>query len=230
MGNKSDQSIQNAEDLETGSTISKYKELAKKYKIWLSLGGFHEKSKKHDKIYNSHLIIDDLGEIKAIYRKIHLFKVDIPGGVSLDESITTDPGEDIIVCPSPVGNLGLSTCYDIRFPELYSSLRKKGAEIILIPSAFTVPTGKAHWEVLTRARAIETQCYVIAAAQCGVHNERRSSYGHSCVIDPWGKVIVDMEEAINESVECEVDLQLVYSAREKIPIINHRREDIYKNN
>ena len=128
----------------------------------------------------------------SFYRKIHLFDVAIPNGPILMESSYTLPGDKLVmVRNTPLGNLGLSTCYDLRFPELYRELRRMGSEILLVPSAFTIPTGKAHWHTLLKARAIETQCYVIAAAQSGKHNEKRSSYGHSLVIDPWGKIIAE---------------------------------------
>lgn len=225
MGTSSSETVRHAEDLD-GPIISSFKDIAKKHKIWLSLGGFHEKSVTEGKVFNTHLIVNENGEICAAYRKLHLFKVDIPGGPSLDENVSTDPGKDIVVCDSPVGVLGLSTCYDVRFPELYSVLREKGAEILLIPSAFTVPTGKAHWEVLLRARAIENQCYVVASAQCGEHNAKRNSYGHSMIVDPWGDVLIDLKEECPEIGNTTIDLDMVRDVRASMPVFEHKKLDM----
>eukprot|EP00095_Tigriopus_kingsejongensis_P008373 snap_masked-scaffold856_size87843-processed-gene-0.10 protein:Tk08373 transcript:snap_masked-scaffold856_size87843-processed-gene-0.10-mRNA-1 annotation:"histidine triad domain protein" len=173
-----------AEEL-SGPTIGHYRDLAGKLKMSLSLGGFHRLA--GEKMLNTHVIIDAQGQITGQYAKTHLFDVDIPGRVKLKESDYVLPGPAI---PDPVttsvGRVGLGICYDLRFPELSLGLARKGADILTFPATFTIPTGMAHWEVLLRARAIETQCYVIAAAQTGQHNAKRSSYGHSMVVDPWG--------------------------------------------
>ncbi|CAD7971965.1 unnamed protein product [Amoebophrya sp. A120] len=208
------------------------------------------------RVFNSHLIVNSEGKIVARYRKIHLFDVSIPNGPVLMESRYTQPGkfekDNLLVVPSPVGNLGLTTCYDLRFPELYTVLREElNAEVMLVPSAFTVPTGQAHWHVLLRARAIETQCFVLAAAQCGKHNEKRASYGHALVVSPWGEVLADCggerERKENENVEnketsnttlvvppvsvfafesklalVEIDTHECDKIREKIPVFIHR--------
>jgi predicted amidohydrolase len=208
--------------------------------LWLSLGGFPEKipssqtTKRDDKgngnekVYNTHIVLDDKGDIKALYRKIHLFDVNIPNGPVLQESKYTAPGSEVVVIDSPIGRLGLSTCYDLRFPEMYEALVKKGAEVLLVPSAFTVLTGQAHWEILLRARAIETQCYVLASAQAGQHNEKRASYGHSLIVDPWGKVVEDAGgEASPALVVAEIDLKRLYEIRAKIPVQLHRRQDVF---
>eukprot|EP00581_Thalassiosira_minuscula_P010521 CAMPEP_0183711036 /NCGR_PEP_ID=MMETSP0737-20130205/6634_1 /TAXON_ID=385413 /ORGANISM="Thalassiosira miniscula, Strain CCMP1093" /LENGTH=428 /DNA_ID=CAMNT_0025939439 /DNA_START=127 /DNA_END=1414 /DNA_ORIENTATION=+ len=187
------------------SIIQELQYIANESKLWISGGGVHTKVPPleidHDdadtmlderKIYNTHVIIDDTGKIQAYYHKIHLFDVSIPNKVNLSESKTTSPGTELIVCNSPIGKLGLSICYDMRFGEMYVDLvQKMGAEVLLMPSAFTVPTGKAHWHALLRARAIEHQCYALAAAQVGQHNEKRQSYGHSIVYDPWGELLAD---------------------------------------
>ncbi|CAM9992987.1 unnamed protein product [Scytosiphon promiscuus] len=176
------------------------------------------------KVFNTHVIISGSGEIKAAYRKIHLFDVDIPGGPVLMESRYTQAGKEICVCEgSPAGTLGLSTCYDLRFPEMYACLGRS-SQVVLVPSAFTVPTGKAHWEVLLRARAIETQAYVVASAQVGQHNHKRASFGHSLIVDPWGKVLAD---AGGEDSPCirtaEVDLAKITEIRRSMPIQEHRK-------
>ena len=227
--------------------------IAREYNLWLSGGGIHEIANtiKDDdtsnslscdhkrKVYNTHIIVNNEGSIVAKYRKIHLFDVCIPDeNVDLRESATTEPGDlGVVVCDSPIGKLGLATCYDVRFPEHFAMLKEKGAKILLVPSAFTVPTGQAHWHVLLRARAIENQCYVLAAAQCGRHNGKRTSYGHSLAIDPWGTVLADAGGIIinsdgdsNESSEfvpsiviCDIDLEHVASIRKRMPIDEHRK-------
>lgn len=226
IGESKQQSIEMAEDL-NGTTISKYRDLAKQLGIWLSIGGFHQKVKDEKKVLNTHVIIDDSGEIKSTYSKTHLFDLDIPGKVRLCESDYTVPG-DAMVSPivTPVGRVGLTICYDLRFPEMSTALAKQGAEILTYPSAFTVPTGMAHWEVLLRSRAIETQCYVVAAAQTGKHNEKRQSYGHAMIIDPWGAVIAQCREGTDVCV-AEVDLSYLQSVRSNMPVWEHRRPDLY---
>lgn len=223
IGLSSDQTVAIAEPI-AGPIISRYAALAKRLKIWLSLGGFQETSPDPERVYNSHLIVNDQGEVSAVYRKIHLFTVDIPKGPVLMESRYTAPGTGLVTCDSPAGKLGLSTCYDLRFPELYQRLVfEKGAQVLLVPSAFTVPTGRAHWEVLLRARAIETQTYVIAAAQAGKHNEKRESYGHSLIMDPWGKVIGKLEDPLATGIAvAEIDLEELERIRQRMPIAAHR--------
>ncbi|OAE27480.1 hypothetical protein AXG93_3911s1630 [Marchantia polymorpha subsp. ruderalis] len=188
--------------------------------LWLSLGGFQEKGPDAGHLYNTHVVLDDAGGVRGVYRKIHLFDVDVPGGPVLKESRSTAPGSDIIAVDSPIGKLGLTVCYDLRFPELYQQLRfQENAQILLVPSAFTKKTGEAHWEILLRARAVETQCYVIAAAQAGKHNEKRESYGDALIIDPWGTVIARCadKEATGIAV-AELDHQFLESVRQRMPI------------
>jgi predicted amidohydrolase len=188
----------------------------------------------NNRVYNTHLILNNKGQIVTRYRKIHLFDVSIPSqGVNLCESATTAPGSKLVVCDSPLGKLGLSTCYDLRFPEMYQELTSVGgADIVLVPSAFTVPTGKAHWHTLLKARAIENQCYVLASAQFGKHNEKRKSYGHSIAIDAWGEVLSDAggydseEQSSLKSpkiILCEINDEKIKSIRERMPIRNHRQ-------
>ena len=207
-----------------GPAIQSYQKLAKMHDIWLSLGGFQEKILGSPKFYNTHLIIDNKGEIKSTYRKIHLFDVDIDTKNSVKESQFVEPGAiDPIVVDSPLGRLGLSICYDLRFPELYrKEVIEMKADFLIIPAAFLVPTGKAHWELLLRARAIENTCFVIAAAQCGKHNDNRSSYGHSMVVDPWGDVLIDMKEEVGVGV-AEIDVERINEIRRKLPCLDHQR-------
>lgn len=155
---------------------------------------------------------------------MHLFDVDVPNGPVLMESRTTAPGDKLVVCDSPAGRLGLTVCYDLRFPEVYQALTwAMGAKVLLVPSAFTKVTGAAHWELLLRARAVECQAYVIAAAQAGKHNEKRESYGHSLIVDPWGVVVgrLDDPQATGIAV-AELDFDALEAVRQKMPIEQHR--------
>ncbi|KRX92536.1 Nitrilase and fragile histidine triad fusion protein NitFhit [Trichinella pseudospiralis] len=215
---------------ENGVYIDQYRMLARELKVWLSLGGFHEKSDDSDvRVYNTHLIIDDHGNTVTKYRKVHLFDVDIPGDKSIRESSYTIAGNNLqLPVQTPIGRLFVSTCYDIRFPELSCLARQFGAEVLCYPSAFTVSTGMAHWEVLVRSRAIDSQCYVIAAAQCGKHNDRRSSYGHAMVVDPWGTVLAQCSTNAPSLAVCDLDLDFENSVRKQFPTQNNRRTDLYQ--
>ncbi|XP_070849708.1 deaminated glutathione amidase isoform X2 [Chaetodon trifascialis] len=232
IGSSREETLLLSESL-TGHTISQYTHLARKLEVWLSLGGFHERG--HDwesdrRIYNSHIIINDKGDIVSVYRKSHLFDVELPEkGVSLKESAFTIPGPSLVSpVQTPIGKVGLGVCYDLRFPELSLALQRNGAEILTYPSAFTVPTGAAHWEVLLRARAIETQCFVLAAAQVGRHHEKRSSYGHALVVDPWGEVLGDCGGEKPGMALVEIDVEKVRSTRRNMPVQQHRRDaDFY---
>lgn len=228
MGSREGETLSIAEPLD-GPILQRYQELARKAGMWLSLGGFQEKCPDGLRLFNSHVLLDDLGTIQSCYRKIHLFDVDVPGGPVLQESKSTAPGSEVVVASSPIGRLGLTVCYDLRFPELYQELRfKKDAEVLLVPSAFTKVTGAAHWEILLRARAVETQCYVIAAAQTGKHNEKRESYGDAMIVDPWGTVIGRCTDRLCTGLAmAEVDLDFLSLVRKRMPISEHRRYDIY---
>ncbi|NWX50543.1 NIT1 amidase, partial [Steatornis caripensis] len=198
--------------------------------VWLSLGGFHERGQDWpttQRIYNCHALLDPAGRLAAAYRKTHLCDVELEGRVTMKESSFTNPGTEIVPPVStPAGKLGLSVCYDLRFPEIALALRRAGAEILTYPSAFTVPTGSAHWEVLLRARAIESQCYVVAAAQTGKNHERRTSYGHALVVDPWGAVVAQCREGPGLCY-AEIDLEYLHRVRREIPVHGHRRPDLY---
>ncbi|NWI16400.1 NIT1 amidase, partial [Crypturellus soui] len=167
------------------------------------------------------------GRRAAAYRKTHLCDVELEGRVSMRESSFTNAGAEIVPPVStPAGKLGLAICYDLRFPELSQALRRAGADILTFPSAFTTTTGSAHWEVLLRARAIESQCYVVAAAQTGRHHEQRASYGHSLVVDPWGAVVAQCSDGPGLCF-AEIDLELVQRVRREMPVQSHRRPDLY---
>ncbi|GBB92365.1 hypothetical protein RclHR1_00020068 [Rhizophagus clarus] len=208
--------------------VNGIKDAALKKKMWVSIG-IHELSHDPKRIYNTHLLIDSQGSIIETYRKLHLFDVNIKDGPNLLESKYTIRGEKICdPTPTPLGNLGLMVCYDLRFPELSLELRKKGADILTFPSVFTVKTGQAHWEVLLRARAIENQCYVIASAQIGRHNEKRISYGHAMIVDPWGTILARCPETNEPSLAfAEIDLDRLKRIRTEIPVSNHRRTDLF---
>ena len=190
--------------------------------IWVQLGSLALKGES-GKLVNRGFVIDGTGEVRARYDKIHLFDVDLPTGESWRESAMYQPGrEAVIVADTPVGRLGLTICYDLRFPELFQRLSEAGAEVIAVPAAFTVPTGMAHWQVLLRARAIEAELFVIAAAQAGHHEDGRATYGHSLVADPWGELLLEMggEPGLGFA---EIDLDRIAEVRARIPVHQHRR-------
>lgn len=228
IGESPAETVGQAERIE-GSLLRKYSELAKNSKLWLNLGGFHEASTTQGKVFNTQIMLNDRGEIVSLYRKVHLFDVDVPNGPVLMESRTTVAGKELVSCETPVGKMGLTTCYDVRFPLMYQILRfKHDVQAITVPSAFTTVTGEAHWEVLLRTRAIENQCYIIASAQAGRHNAKRESFGHSMVVDPWGKVIARLEDPLATGIAvCELDMKHLLSVRERMPLNAHRKAALY---
>ena len=190
--------------------------------IWVHLGSLAVKG-AGGKLANRGFVIDAKGAVRGRYDKIHLFDVDLPTGESWRESAMYVAGEaTVIVRDTPVGNLGLTICYDLRFPALFERLSEAGADAIAVPAAFTVPTGKAHWQVLMRARAIEAELFVIAAAQAGRHEDGRETYGHSLVVDPWGEVMVEMDGAPGLAF-ADIELDRVAEVRRRIPVMDHRR-------
>ena len=198
------------------------REAAREHAIWLHLGSLAVLTEE-GQIANRAFVIDAQGEIRARYDKMHMFDVDLPTGESWRESAVYRPGtEAVIVQGTPVGTLGLTICYDLRFPALFAQLAEAGADVIAVPAAFTVPTGKAHWEVLLRARAIEAGLFVVAAAQSGHHEDGRNTYGHSLVVDPWGEVLLDAGEGA-KVVTAEIDLARITDVRSRVPALKHRR-------
>ncbi|KAI8364921.1 carbon-nitrogen hydrolase [Blakeslea trispora] len=209
--------------------VEKIKEQAKKSKIWVSLT-VHEPIEGDKKMWNTHYVINDEGKEEAFYHKAHLMSMMFKEGPQMKESDSTHPGEEIgQPVQTPLGKLGLQMCYDMRFAEPAIMLRQRGAEILAYPSAFTVNTGMAHWEPLLKARAIETQSFVIAAAQIGQHNEKRSTYGHAMIIDPWGTVIAQCPSHKNDPsiAIANIDLDYLSQLREEMPVIEDRRVDLY---
>ncbi|WP_106639121.1 carbon-nitrogen hydrolase family protein [Allosphingosinicella vermicomposti] len=191
--------------------------------IWVHLGSLALKGERPDgRFVNRGFVIDDRCEIRARYDKIHLFDVDLATGESWRESAVYGAGERAVAVSTPAGMMGVTICYDLRFPDLYRALTDAGATILSVPAAFTVPTGEAHWHILLRARAIEAGAFVIAAAQSGTHQDGRKTYGHSLVVDPWGKVLFDMGEG-NGVGFAEIDLEEVSRVRSRLPAIRHRR-------
>ncbi|MES9903657.1 MAG: carbon-nitrogen hydrolase family protein [Sedimenticola sp.] len=198
-------------------------QLAKRYGIWLVGGTIPMKASDNSRVRTSCLVYNSNGERVARYDKIHLFDVNlIESNERYTESATIEPGEEVVVVDSPFGRLGLAICYDLRFPELFRKLLSKGMEIACLPSAFTAITGKAHWESLVRARAIENLSYVVAAAQGGFHISGRETHGHSMIVDPWGRIL-DQVAGGTGSVVCEVDLEYLANTRRNFPTIEHRK-------
>lgn len=198
------------------------REAAAKNRIWLHLGSLAVLV-EDGKVANRSFVIDRDGEVRATYDKLHLFDVDLPTGESWRESnVYSAGGGVVLVNGTPVGKLGLTICYDLRFPGLFARLAEAGADVIAVPAAFTVPTGKAHWHILLRARAIEAGLFVIAAAQVGHHEDGRQTFGHSLVIDPWGDILLDMGERSGIGF-ADVDLKRIGDVRSRIPALSHRR-------
>jgi deaminated glutathione amidase len=210
--------------------LAAFSELARETRIWLLAGslvidiaGEPGLAEGERRLANRSFLIDPQGAIAARYDKIHMFDVDLAGGESYRESSAYRPGNRTVVAATPWGRLGLSVCYDLRFPHLYRALAKAGADFLTIPSVFTVSTGRAHWQVLLRARAIETGCFVFAPAQWGEHAGGRRSYGHSVIVDPWGEVLADGGEGVG-IVSAPIDPARVVEARRMVPSLSHDRE------
>jgi len=208
-------------DEELDPTLAALRDAARKLSIYVHIGSLAVKAAP-DKAANRSFLIDRAGEVIARYDKIHMFDVDLPNGESYRESRTYRPGELAVVADLPWGRLGVTVCYDLRFPALYRALAEAGASFFSIPSAFTVQTGEAHWHVLLRARAIENGCFVFAAAQGGTHESGRETYGHSLVVDPWGQILA---EAGTEPgvILADIDPAQVAAARARIPSLHHGR-------
>ena len=196
--------------------------LGRELGIYFLAGSILEAIPDSGKAYNTSLLFDPLGNLLASYRKIHLFDVDLANGVSLRESDTRAHGADVVVAQTEIGTLGLSICYDLRFPELYRGLADQGAHVIFVPSAFTAFTGQAHWETLLRARAIENQVYVIAADQFGKAPKSFETHGHSMIVDPWGEILAELPDGPG-IVKAEIDLDRLTKVRAELPALKHRK-------
>lgn len=205
-----------------GPTSDGLSALARELRIWLCAGSLLEAVPGDGRAFNTSVLFDPGGTIRARYRKVHLFDVDLPGRVTVRESDTRAPGSDVVTATTELGTLGLSICYDIRFPELYRALAAAGAQVLLVPAAFTFPTGAAHWEVLCRARAIENQSYLIAADQTGTSPHGFADWGDSMIVDPWGRVLARAGDG-EAVVTAEIDLAYLARVRRELPALAHRR-------
>ena len=205
-----------------GPWVSRMADLARRLKLTLLLGSIPERIEGERLIRNTTVLLGPDGSTVALYRKIHLFDIDLPGMEHLKESKAVQPGTEIVVAETALGPLGLSICYDLRFPELYRELARRGARILCIPSAFTERTGKAHWEVLLRARAIENLAWVVAPAQVGHHGGGRASHGHAMIVDPWGVVVAQAQDGEGIAV-VELDFERQDRLRRELPALSHTR-------
>jgi len=213
---------------EPGPILTAMQRAARQAGAWLLLGGFPELGEASptggglQRIRNTSILLDPQGEIAAVYRKIHLFDVDVPGGLRFRESEAIEPGTAVVVAETPWGGLGLTICYDLRFPELYRAIAARGARLCAVPAAFTLETGKDHWHVLLRARAIENQLYLFAPAQLGHHGGQRRSYGHALIADPWGVVIAECGDHEGFAL-AKVDFDYQDQVRRNLPCLSHRQ-------
>lgn len=211
----------NAETLE-GETLARMASLARELRITVLAGSVLETGAPGGRLFNTSVLFGPDGGRLGVYRKIHLFDVEVGDGQTYRESAAVAPGTDVVVAESPVGKIGLSVCYDLRFPELYRKHAEAGAVLLTVPAAFTLMTGKDHWEVLLRARAIENQAYVIAPAQQGRHPKDRLTWGHAMVVDPWGLVVARASEGEGLAM-AELDTEYLAKVRRSLPALQHRR-------
>jgi predicted amidohydrolase len=205
-----------------GPWVRRMAELARRRELTLLLGSLPEKVPGDTRVHNTSVLLGPDGGTLAVYRKVHLFDIDLPGMEHLKESRSVLPGWDTVVAQTDFGPVGLSICYDVRFPELYRRLTRAGARVLAVPSAFTDRTGKDHWEVLLRARAIENLAYVVAAAQWGVHGRGRASHGHAMIVDPWGAVVAQTPDGEGVAL-AELDFDRQDRLRRELPALDHRR-------
>jgi len=205
-----------------GESLSLMSRLARELRIHIVAGSITERGDDSSRSYNTSVLLGPDGARMAVYRKIHLFDVDLPGRVTVRESDSKLAGADVVCAETPIGSIGLSICYDLRFPELYRRLAFAGARILMVPSAFTFPTGEAHWEPLIRARAIENQAYVIAPAQFGPNIYDYSDYGNSMIVDPWGRVLARAADQ-EGVVVAPIDLEYQDRVRSELPALKHAR-------
>jgi predicted amidohydrolase len=218
-----------ARDEANHPVLAALREVAQETGVWLLIGSLAvdlsrepATAESDRRLANRSYLIDPGGAVVARYDKIHMFDVDLAGGESYRESNAFRPGGRAVLAETPWGILGMTVCYDLRFPHLYRALAQAGADFLAIPSAFTVPTGKAHWHVLLRSRAIENGCFVFAPAQWGEHAEGRRTYGHSLIVDPWGEVLADAGEGVG-IVSARIDLAAIAKARRMVPSLQHDR-------
>ena len=210
--------------------IDRLSDIARRTGLWLVAGSIPSAARPdgvpvpEGRVRSAGLVLDATGRVQARYDKIHLFDAQVADAQSsYRESATFEPGDDVVCLDTPAGRLGLAICYDLRFPELFLALRRQGAELIAVPAAFTKVTGEAHWQVLLRARAIESQCYLLGAGQAGVHSGTRETWGHSQIIDPWGRVLAELSAPEPDFCTAECDLVALAELRRQMPLLSHRR-------
>lgn len=201
--------------------LAAFAEAAARLGVWLLIGSLTIR-RDDGRVVNRSLLVDGAGRVVARYDKVHLFDVDLGDGEAYRESAVIAPGDRAVLSATPWGRLGLSVCYDLRFAQLYRALAKAGADFLVVPAAFTQTTGAAHWHILIRARAIETGCYVLAPAQCGIHAEGRRTFGHSLIVDPWGTIVAEAGDGVG-IITAEIDPLAVAEARRRIPALDHDR-------
>ena len=215
-----------AEPLEGGETVTAMADWARRHGITVVGGSITEQREGHEKLSNTSCVFDPSGDLVAVYRKIHMFDVEVGGNV-YRESEAEEPGDETVLCEVEGWKIGLSVCYDLRFPELYRILAVEGAETLTVPAAFTLYTGKDHWELLLRARAVENQCFVLAANEWGVHEGGKASYGRSTIVDPWGVVLATASDE-DTVITAELDRGLLERVRRDLPSLANRRPAAYR--
>lgn len=223
MGEKASDKVVVAEKYGDGEIQAFLSRCAKQYNVWIVGGTIPIQCDDKNKIRAACIVYNNHGDAVARYDKIHLFDVTVSESESYRESDTTEPGNSIVVVDTPVGKLGLAVCYDVRFPALFTELANRGAEIIALPSAFTVTTGQAHWHLLTRARAVDTFCYVIGSAQVGVHANDRQTYGHTLIVEPWGNIASEITDPHCGVAYADIDLKKLHGIRQSVPTLQHRK-------
>jgi nitrilase len=223
MGRTEHDKLSMAEDYNNGPIQRSISKIAIKYSMWIVAGSIPIKSDNPKKCYASTIVFDDKGNIASRYDKIHLFDVRVSDTEAHKESNSTCPGNKIEIVDTPIGRIGLSICYDLRFPEMYRQLRNLKADLFIVPAAFTFDTGKAHWHTLLKARAIENLCYVLAANQAGEHKNGRTTYGHSMIISPWGDVLAECNDKETGAAISFIDLKKMKNIRQNFPCLNHRK-------
>ncbi len=222
MAGSREELFQNAHKVEAHPMVITMQERAARHGRWIVIGSIATPAEESAKLLNTCVVVDASGAVAATYHKIHLYDVEVKGGESHRESRNYQAGDRLVSVPTPFGKIGLTICYDLRFPQLYRKLAQSGCDILLVPAAFTAYTGALHWEVLLRARAIETGTFMLAPAQVGRHPANRATYGHSLAVDPWGRVIADGGEAVGVTM-VEIDTSLVREYREAIPSLTLER-------
>ncbi|MCP1727689.1 nitrilase [Natronospira proteinivora] len=222
LGKTDSERLNHAEQEGEGPLQTWLAEQARKHEMWI-VGGTIPLAASPSKVSGACLVYDHHGERQARFDKIHLFDVTLPDGrEEYRESASTQPGDQVVVLDSPIGRLGLAVCYDLRFPELFREMSAQGAEVIAVPSAFTAQTGRAHWEILLRARAVENLCYVVAGAQGGFHVEGRETWGHSMIVDPWGSILAEQGQGSGVAA-ADISLERLKQLRDRFPVLKHRR-------